>query len=116
MNTLKSKMLKNPAVRAEYEALAPEYEAARAHIAGRDKDYDDSLSAALTDPNEAAAHIQSAIDQQDDDALLLALRQVAKAHDIDEVPDENGSPTMNTLYRVLRAAGLRLTVAPADRT
>lgn len=95
--------------------------------APRDKSYDDSLTAALTDPDEAAAYIESVIELEDPAALLVALRQVAKAHGMAEVArraavgektlfralSENGNPTVDTLYRVLHAVGLRLTVAPA---
>lgn len=95
--------------------------------APRDKSYDDALTAALTDPDEAAAYIEATLDLEDPAALLVALRQVAKAHGMAEVArraelgektlfralSENGNPTVDTLHRVLHAVGLRLTVAPA---
>ncbi len=127
VNALKARMRAGPAVRAEYEALAPEYAASRALIAGRDKSYDDSLTAALTDPAEAAAYIEATLDMDDPNTLLVALRQVAKAHGMAEVArraelgektlfralSDSGNPTVDTLHRVLHAVGLRLTVAPA---
>jgi DNA-binding phage protein len=48
--------------------------------APRDVSYDDYLNTSLTDPSEAAAYLNAAIELEDTPALLLALRQVAKAH------------------------------------
>ena len=59
-------------------------------------------------------------------ALLVALRQVAKAHGMAEVArranmgektlfkslSENGNPTISTVHKVLHAVGLRLSVIP----
>ncbi len=95
--------------------------------APRDKSYDDLLTASLTDPDEAAAYIEATLELEDPAALLIALRQVAKAHGMAEVArradlgektlfralGENGNPTVDTLHRVLHAVGLRLTVSPA---
>lgn len=54
--------------------------------APRDKSYDDSLTVALTDPDEAAAYIESVMELEDPAALLVALRQAVKAqHGIAEV-------------------------------
>lgn len=93
----------------------------------RDKSYDESLDAALRDPVEAAAYLEAVFEMDDPVALLLALRQVAKAHGMAEVArraelgektlfkalSENGNPTIATVYKVLHAVGLRLSVAPA---
>ena len=51
----------------------------------RDKRYDESLDAALRDSVEAAAYLEAVIEMEDPAALLLALRQVAKAHGMAEV-------------------------------
>jgi probable addiction module antidote protein len=94
--------------------------------APRDKSYDASLTAALTDPQEAAAYIEAVLELDDTAALLVALRQVAKAHGMAEVArradvgdktlfralSENGNPTLDTVTKVLHAVGLRLSVAP----
>ena len=53
--------------------------------APRDTSYDDYLATSLKDPSEAAAYIEAVIDLDDPAALLVALRQVAKAHDMAEV-------------------------------
>ena len=93
----------------------------------RDKSYDDSLTAALRDPIEAAAFLDAVIEMEDPTALLLALRQVARAHGMAEVAkraevgektlfkalSENGNPTIATLHKVLHAVGLKLSVTPA---
>jgi hypothetical protein len=50
-----------------------------------DVSYDDYLTSSLTDPAEAAAYLDAAIEMEDTPALLLALRQVAKAHGMAEV-------------------------------
>ena len=94
--------------------------------APRHKSYDDSLTAALTDPAEAAAYLDAVLEMEDPAALLVALRQVAKAHGMAEVArradvgdktlfralSENGNPTLDTVTKVLHAVGLRLSVAP----
>jgi len=93
----------------------------------RDKSYDESLTAALLDPVEAAAYLEAVIEMDDPAALLLALRQVAKSHGMAEVArraelgektlfkalSENGNPTITTVHKVLHAVGLRLSVTPA---
>ena len=94
--------------------------------APRDKSYDDYLAQSLTDPSEAAAYLDAVMEMQDHPALLLALRQVAKAHGMAEVArraevgdktlfralSENGNPTLDTVNKVLHALGLRLSVEP----
>jgi len=92
----------------------------------RDKSYDDSLTAALTNPDEAAAYLDAVMELEDPAALVVALRQVAKAHGMAEVTrradvgdktlfrslGESGNPTLATLQKVLHAVGLRLSVQP----
>jgi probable addiction module antidote protein len=90
----------------------------------RDKSYDDSLFESLQDPAEAAAYLDAVLELDDQPALLVALRQVAKAHGMAEVARradlgektlfkslaEDGNPTLETLSKVLHAVGLRLRV------
>ena len=92
----------------------------------RDKPYDESLDAALRHPVEAAAYLEAVIEMDDPAALLLGLRQVAKAHGMAEVArraelgektlfkalSQNGNPTIATLHKVLHAVGLRLSISP----
>ena len=94
--------------------------------APRDKSYDDSLRESLKDPIEAAAYIEAVIDLDEPAALLVALRQVAKAHGMAEVArranvgdkmlfkalSAEGDPTLTTVHKVLHAVGLRLSVVP----
>ena len=48
--------------------------------APRDKRYDESLTAALTDSDEAAAYLDAVMEMEDPAALVVALRAVAAAH------------------------------------
>ena len=94
--------------------------------AATDVSYDDYMGEALKDPLEAAAYLEAVMDLEDPAALLVALRHVAKAHGMAEVArradvgdktlfkalSANGNPTLSTVYKVLHAVGLRLSVAP----
>ena len=93
----------------------------------RNVSYQGYVRESLKDPEEAAAYIEAVLELDDSAALLLALRQVAKAHGMAEVArradvgekslfralSENGNPTIATLHKVLHAVGLRLSVTPA---
>lgn len=95
--------------------------------ANRDKSYAESLEASLTDPAEAAAYLAAVMELDDNAALLVALRHVAKAHGMAEVArraevgekslfkslSDTGNPTLETISKVLNAVGLRLSVTPA---
>lgn len=95
--------------------------------ANRDKSYAESLEASLTDPAEAAAYLAAVMELDDNAALLVALRHVAKAHGMAEVArraevgdkslfkslSDTGNPTLETISKVLHAVGLRLSVTPA---
>lgn len=90
----------------------------------RDINYDASTIAAMRDPVEAAAYLAAVIELDDPAALLVALRQVAKAHGMAEVArradvgektlfralSDKGNPTLTTVHKVLHAMGLRLSV------
>jgi probable addiction module antidote protein len=92
----------------------------------RDKSYEQAALQALKEPTEAAAYIEAVLELDDPAALLVALRQVAKAHGMAEVArranvgektlfkslSENGNPTIATVHKVLHAVGLRLSVTP----
>ena len=94
--------------------------------APRDVSYEDSLLPMLKDPEEAAAYIEAVMVLDDPAALLVALRQVAKAHGMAEVArranvgdkslfkalSAEGNPTLATVHKVLHAVGLRLSVVP----
>ena len=94
--------------------------------APRDVSYDHSLTIALQDPVEAAAYIEAVMELDEPATLLVALRQVAKAHGMAEVArranvgdkslfkalSADGNPTLATVHKVLHAVGLRLSVVP----
>ena len=94
--------------------------------APRDTSYEASLLQSLKDPEEVAAYVDAVMELEDPATLLLALRQVAKAHGMAEVArradvgdktlfralSENGNPTLDTVTKVLHAVGLRLSVTP----
>jgi probable addiction module antidote protein len=93
-------------------------------MSNRDTSYDDYLLDALKDPKEAAGYIEAALELNEPAVLLLALRQVAKAHGMAEVArravmgdkslfralSASGNPTLVTVHKVLDAVGLRLSV------
>ena len=93
-------------------------------MTARDKSYEQATLQALTDPTEAAAYIDAVLELDDPAALLVALRQVAKAHGMAEVArradvgektlfralSENGNPILSTVQKVSHAVGLRLSV------
>ncbi len=94
--------------------------------APRSVSYQSYLIESLKDPQEAAAYVETVLGLDDPAALLVALRQVAKAHGMADVArradlgektlfralSENGNPTVATLHKVLHAVGLRLSVTP----
>lgn len=89
--------------------------------------YEDGLHLALTDPQEAAAYLNAALEEDDQQIFLLALRDIAEAHGFTQT-DQAASLTDETLYRLLTATdnpqltslnallhtmGLRLTIEVA---
>ena len=95
-------------------------------MSARDTSYEESLLQSLTDPKEAAAYVEAALELDDPAVLLLALRQVAKAHGMATVArraktgdkslfralSAKGNPTLVTVHKVLHAVGLRLSLTP----
>lgn len=93
-------------------------------MTARDKSYEKTALQGLTDPVEAAAYVEAVLELDDPAALLVALRQVAKAHGMAEVArradvgektlfralSAEGNPTLTTVQKVLHAVGLRLSV------
>jgi probable addiction module antidote protein len=88
------------------------------------KSYRDSLLESLQDPEEAAAYLDAALEDEDSRVFLLALRDVAEARGISSVAaeadlnreslyrmlSEEGNPRLSSLDALLRALGLRLAV------
>jgi probable addiction module antidote protein len=92
--------------------------------------YQDWLIERLRDPAEAAAYLEAVIDEGDQAALMLALRQVALARGgIAEIArkakltreatykmlSKSGNPELRSLASLLRATGLRLSVKPVAK-
>jgi probable addiction module antidote protein len=91
--------------------------------------YNESLDEVLRNPTDAAAYLNVALEEEDQEGFLLALRNVANAHNVSEVArlaginrvtmykilSEDGNPTVRTLDAVLHAMGLKLVIAPDDR-
>jgi probable addiction module antidote protein len=85
----------------------------------RDASFDDYIVKTMKNPVEAAAYIEAEIELDDPAALLVALRQVAKAHGMAEVArradvgdktlfkalSADGNPTLTTVHKVLHAVG-----------
>ncbi len=96
----------------------------------RSKNYQDSLLESLTDANEAAAYLNAALEDGDNEVFLLALRNVADARlggmaklaeaaglnreSLYRMLSENGNPELKSLTRLLQALGLKLAVETDD--
>jgi probable addiction module antidote protein len=90
-------------------------------------DYRIGLLADLADPEEAAAYLNAALEDGDQQVFLLALRDVAEVRGMSQVAREarlnrenmyrmlssTGNPQMSSLNSLLRSIGLRLTVEVA---
>ena len=92
-------------------------------------EYEEGLRIALTDPDEAAAYLTAALEENDQEVFLLALRDIAEARGFSRIAQDSqlnrenlyrmlsttGNPQLSSLNALLRSVGLRLTVevAPA---
>lgn len=86
--------------------------------------YEDGLKAALLDPEEAAAYLNAALEEDDPEVFLLALRHVAEARGFTQLAQDTalnrenlyrmlsptGNPKLTSLNAVLHSLGLRLAV------
>ncbi len=96
-------------------------------MAKRTVPYEDILYHDLQDPEEAAAYLNAALDDEAEkraEIFLLALRDVAKARGIRQLAQDTqlsreslyrtlsrkGNPRFSTLEAVLESVGLKLTV------
>jgi probable addiction module antidote protein len=92
--------------------------------------YRDYLLETLGDPSQAAAYLNAAMEENNPELLLMALRNVAEAHGgigvlsaaagvnrqhVYRVLAKDGNPRLSTLASLLAAAGLKLTVDVASR-
>ena len=91
--------------------------------------YEDWLIERLRDPAEAATYMEAVIADGDQAAVMLALRQIARARGgMAEIArrakltreatyrmlSKKGNPELKSLTALLRAAGLRLSVKPLE--
>ncbi len=96
----------------------------------KSKDHRIELLQALRDPAEAAEYLAAALQEQDREGFLLALRNVAEAQGgigrlaeranlnretLYRTLSEEGNPELRSLEAILRALGLRLSVEVEDR-
>src|SRR4030065_2711292 len=91
--------------------------------------YSETLKQALRDPRDAATYLEAALQEEDEEGFLLALRTVAEVHGIAEVArragvgreslyktlSEDGNPQLHTLTALLHSLGLRLSVTPENQ-
>jgi probable addiction module antidote protein len=90
--------------------------------------YSDTLREALRDPRDAAAYLEAALVEEDEEGFLLALRTVSEVHGMAALArkagvgreslyktlSEDGNPKLRTLMALLHNLGLRLSVAPEE--
>ena len=84
----------------------------------------------LKDPAEAAAYLETIIEEGDQAAIMLALRQVAQAQGgvaaiarkakltreaTYKILSKSGNPELRSLTAVLEATGLRIAVKPIEK-
>ena len=66
--------------------------------------YEEGLKVDLTDPEEAAAYLNAALEDGDQEVFLLALRDVTEARGMAQTAREAGL-NRESLYRMLSPAG-----------
>lgn len=95
----------------------------------KSRSYDETLKESLSDPKEAAAYLNAALEEGDSAMFLLALKDVANVHggvaqvaqaaklnreSMYRMLSENGNPTVNSLNALLHVLGLRLAIMPTN--
>lgn len=89
--------------------------------------YQEHLIESLKDPEQALEYLKAALEESDmPEVFLLALRNVAQARGIKQLAEEahlnreslyralsgEGNPELSSLWKILNALGLRLSVEP----
>ena len=92
--------------------------------------YESRLIQELKDPSEAAAYLEAVIEGGDPGALMVALRQIARAQGgvakiarkakltreaTYRMLSKSGNPELRSFKALLRATGLRLAVKPIEK-
>ncbi len=95
----------------------------------KSKNITETLNAYLQDPDEASAYLEAVLEDGDNSALLVALRDVVDARGgvaelaaekglnretLYRTLSEDGNPTLYTLSKVLEFAGLRVSILPMN--
>ena len=89
--------------------------------------YEDGLKESLLNPEEAAAYLSAALEENDQEVFLLALRDITEARGFTKIAQntllnrENlyrmlsskGNPQLSSLTTLLDSVGLRLSVEVA---
>ncbi len=94
----------------------------------KSKSYQEDLIESLRDPREAEAYLNAALEEEDPELFLLALRNVAEAQggvaqlaekaklnreNLYKMLSERGNPELRSLEALLHALGFRLAVTAA---
>ncbi len=89
--------------------------------------YQEHLIESLKDPEQALEYLKAALEESDmPEVFLLALRNVAQARGIRQLAEETdlnreslyralsgkGNPELSSLWKILNALGLKLSVEP----
>ena len=92
--------------------------------------YEDWLVEQLKVPAEAAAYLEAVLEDGDQAAIMLALRQVAQAQGglakiarmakltreaTYKMLSKSGNPELRSLSAILKATGLRISVTPIEK-
>ena len=97
----------------------------------RSRAYQETLKKTLADPAEAAAYLNAALEEGDPAVFLMALKDVADVHggvaklaeatrlnreSMYRMLSEDGNPRISSLNAVLHALGLKLAIAPGNKS
>jgi probable addiction module antidote protein len=96
----------------------------------KSRSYDAFLMRQLVDPDLAAEYLSAAVQEKSLEGFLIALKNVAEAHggigilsratnlnrqSMYRMFSERGNPTVSSLFTVLDALGLEVSIAPQER-
>jgi probable addiction module antidote protein len=96
----------------------------------KSRNYDAFLKKQLVDPDLAAEYLSAAVQDKSLEGFLIALKNVAEAHggigilsratnlnrqSMYRMFSERGNPTVSSLFTVLDALGLEISIAPQER-
>jgi len=91
------------------------------------KDHQKSLLETLKDPKEAAAYLNAALEEGDNELFLLAMKNVVKASGVSNIArktnlnrenlykmlSEKGNPEFSSLWAILNSVGLKMFIDTA---